>query len=465
MLLSTLRVAILRRLEVITHLSVPRVYLIRWLSISGFIGFVTGLLVWGLGCVTSFMLDKVVLPVIGRELVLARGLDLRELLTLLPLLLLGHVLSYIIVMRVCPEAGGSGCDIAFYNYESRRYLFRLRVPFLKVIATIPTLGLGASVGKEGPAVLIGASSSSIAASILRLDIRDLKVAYVAGIAAGISAALNSPLGGTVFSLEFLRVHEIELEILELLYPSLVASLVSYVTKTCLSGTFGPELRVHIGAALASLLDLKLILAFIVLGLLTGFFSRIYAEIYYAVKYLRLTVFSRRPILLVILAAIAVALIGCITPLAITTGYRWLKLLIESYSTLIHDFNIRIIVTLLFMIVLLKIVATSLTVASGCSGGMIAPSIVIGGYVGLLTFLILYSTIGLDAHTLPLLITGGAATLLGSVYRVPISAILIIADMTGIWPATPLFALSMAISYIVTGHWSLYPRSTYIHARH
>ncbi len=462
MLPSFARWSLLRRLEYITHLSVPRVYLIRWFFISGFIGLVTGLLVWSLGKTTALMLQRIVFPLLGHRLVLLRGFSLTALLKILPLLLLGHALSYIIVTKVCPEASGSGCDIAFYNYESRRYLFRLRVPFLKVLATIPTLGLGASVGKEGPAVLIGASSSSLAALFFRLDIRDVKVAYVAGIAAGISAALGSPLGGAVFSIEFLRVHEIELEILELLYPALVASLVSYVTISVLSGAAGPSLIIP-GKIIANILDPRLILAFVVLGLLTGFFSRIYAEVYYAVKYLRITVFARASMLLVLLAALIVSLIGCTTPLAITTGYHWLELLLISFKTLLKSPNVRLVVTLLFIVILLKIIATSLTVASGCSGGMIAPSIVIGGYVGLLTFLLLYFTLGLNVSALPLLVTGGAATLLGSVYRVPISAILIVADMTGIWPATPLFALSMAISYIVTGHWSLYPRYIHVHA--
>ncbi len=454
------RFSIIKKLEHLTHLSVPRAYLIRWLLISSFIGLVTGILVWILGKVTSIMLSSIVFPLLGNKIVLIRGINLRLLLELLMLLALGHLLSYTIVVKLCPEAAGSGCDIAFYNYDSRRYLFRLRVPFCKVLATIPTLGLGASVGKEGPAVLIGASSSSLAASLFRLDIRDLKVAYVAGISAGISAALGSPLGGTVFGLEFLRVHDIELEILELLYPSLVASLASYVTLSVLSGSTGPSLIVPL-KTMPNMLDPRVILAFVVLGALTGFFSRIYAETYYAVKYLRIMFFARRAILLVILAAVIVSVIGGVAPLAITTGYHWLELLLANYKTLVENSNIRYVIMFLFLIILLKIAAISLTVASGCSGGTIAPSIVLGGYVGTLTFLLLHP-LGISINVLPLLVTGGAATLLGSIYRVPISAILIVADMTGIWPATPLFALSMAISYLVTGHWSLYPRYIHVH---
>ena len=447
-----------RRIEHLIH-GVTRTYLLRWFYISSIIGTITGTLVWILGKVTHIILEHTIIPLLEPHVTSLRicTFNISIFSKLFIALLLGHFLSYLIVSKICEEARGSGCDLAFYNYSGRRYLFRLRVPFMKVIATIPTLGLGASVGKEGPAVLIGASTSSLAEKLFKLDLRDLKVAYIAGISAGISAALSSPLGGTVFGIEFLRVYEIELEILEVLYPCLVASVVSYLTSKLLSlGSLVPEIQVSINYGALTLLMPNVVLAFAILGVIVGFFARIYAEIYYVLK----IVFFRYRYSLIIpplVAALAVAIIGTISPLSITTGYDWLNDILHTLSTMSRQYVYGILIATIFVAILLKILATSITIASGSSGGMIAPTIVTGGYIGVLTYLVLARFIAMPQALLPALTIAGAATLLGCVYRVPISAILIMSGITETWPLTPLIALSMAIAYLVAGHWTLHPK--------
>ncbi len=448
-----------RRIEHLIH-GVTRTYLLRWFYISSIIGVITGTLVWILGKTTHLILEHTILPLLE---VHVRSLKISTFnfdvfLKLFAALLVGHFLSYLIVTKVCEEARGSGCDLAFYNYSGRRYLFRLRVPFMKVIATIPTLGLGASVGKEGPAVLIGASTSSLAERMFKLDLRDLKVAYIAGISAGISAALSSPLGGTVFGIEFLRVYEIELEILEVLYPCLVASVVSYLTSKLLSlGSLVPEIHVTINYSALTLLMPNVVLAFVVLGIVVGFFARIYAEVYYLFKIL----FFRYRYSLVIpplVASLTVAIIGTISPLSITTGYDWLNDILHVLTSVNNmTYVCGFVLATMFVAIVLKILATSITIASGSSGGMIAPTIVTGGYIGVLTYLALARFLVVPHALLPALTIAGAATLLGCVYRVPISAILILSGVTETWPLTPLVALSMAIAYLIAGHWTLHPK--------
>ncbi|NPA70321.1 MAG: hypothetical protein GXO26_05870 [Crenarchaeota archaeon] len=443
---------------------VTRAYIVRWFVISAVMGVIIGSLVWILGKASNIILRSLVLPILGYSpskpppLIFAFSFNI--FMKILPLLIIGHILSYIIVTKICEEARGSGCDIAFYNYANRRYLFRLRVPFMKVLATLPTLSLGASVGKEGPAVLIGASSSSVVEKIFRMDLRDLKVAYVAGVASGISAALSSPLGGTVFGIEFLRVYEIEFEILEVLYPSLVASIVSYLTTVLLSGgVISPVISLAGITLHLSIANPWVICSFIFLGVIVGGLTRVYAEVYHLFK---ATFFKLKysPVLPPLIAAIAVAFIGATTPLSITTGYDWLNNLIHYFATSLRNFNpTTYAIMVLFLVVVFKIIATSITIASGASGGMVAPTLVTGGYIGLLTFLLfkLLAPAVATSSLLSVLTIAGAATLLGCVYRIPVASILIVSGMTETWPYTPLIALSMAIAYIVTGHWTIHPK--------
>ncbi|MCC6552040.1 MAG: chloride channel protein, partial [Polyangiaceae bacterium] len=137
---------------------------------------------------------------------------------------LGALAGGLLTAKLAPEARGGGANARIEAFHHNGGVIRRRVPLIKALASIVTLGSGGSGGREGPTMQIGGAIGSIVARYLRVTPRERRILLVAGAAAGMSAVFRTPLGAALLVVEVLHRDDFEADAL---VPSILASVVSY----------------------------------------------------------------------------------------------------------------------------------------------------------------------------------------------------------------------------------------------
>ncbi|MGV7229842.1 MAG: chloride channel protein [Nitrospirales bacterium] len=146
------------------------------------------------------------------------------------LLPLGLALSAWLTSAHVPEAGGQGVEQVIRAIHLHSGKMRWQVIPAKIIATIFTIGAGGSAGNVGPCVQIGSGLSSYLADTLQFNSYDRKTLVICGLSAGFASILGTPLAGALFGIEALFVGSLAYQVL---FPSVVAALVGYLTASFL----------------------------------------------------------------------------------------------------------------------------------------------------------------------------------------------------------------------------------------
>jgi len=279
---------------------------------------------------------------------------------------LGGLVAGIIVFRWAPEAEGHGTDaaIAAFHHHPRR--IRARIPIIKLVASAITIGSGGSGGREGPTAQISAGFGSFLSRFLDLDARDARIAVAAGMAAGIGAIFRAPLGGAILGAEILYRDDVESDAL---VPAFIASIVAYSIFGAAVG-FEPIFGTQLNASFA---DPRQLAYYAVIGLAAGLVGRLYIGVFYGLTD-RFRQLPLAPMFRPALAGVAVGAIGLVIPGALGTGYGWVQ---GALGADLMGIPLWVILVLPFA----KILATSLTIGSGGSGGIFGPGVVIGGLLG------------------------------------------------------------------------------------
>lgn len=350
---------------------------------------------------------------------------------------IGGLGAGIIVYTFAPESEGHGTDAVIRAYHQERSNIRARIPLVKAIASAVTIGSGGSAGREGPIIQIGAGLGSNLARLLKLSERDRRIFLVAGAAGGIGSIFRAPLGGALFAVEVLyRDTEFESEGV---IASIISSLVGY---SIFSSVYGWNPIFSIPPI--SYQHPSQLFIYAVLGLILAWTGWLYVRSFYGLK----SLFSRLRIPAFLkpgLGGLAVGLIALIAPQALGMGYGYLQ----------QAINGELAVTMMLAIALVKILSTSFTVGSGGSGGVFAPSLFIGGMVG-------GAFAGLAGEIMPAMVPESAACILvgmggmlAGIGKVPIAALILVAEMSaGYQLLVPMMFVS-TISYLLTSQTQLY----------
>ena len=356
----------------------------------------------------------------------------------------GGLVAGILIYRFAPEAEGHGTDEAIAAFHQRNGVIRKRVPVVKAIASAFTIGSGGSGGREGPTAQIAAGFGSFIGGILKLPVRDRRIAVAVGIGAGIGAIFKSPFGGAILAGEILYSGG-DFEV-EALLPGFIASPVGYVIFASFAG-YTPIFGSSLSYSFTQPLNLVF---YAILGVLCGLVGRAHSFTFYRVK----AFFSSLGVPRYVRPAIGMGLagvIGIFFPEVLGLGYGFVQYLIDGNLSLVgtNYFALPVLAVLLLVIVL-KIVATSLTVGSGGSAGVFAPSLVIGGFVGAAFWVVLHSLVpGMAPLSAPFVIVGMMALFAG-VGRVPIAVILMVSEMTGTLQLLVPSMVAVVVAYFVTG---------------
>ena len=375
----------------------------------------------------------------GDRLLRAPGEVARELRTWVAVVLpaLGGLLSGLLVYRFAPETEGHGTDEMIRAFHHQRGLIRARVPLVKGVATIFTLATGGSAGKEGPIAQIGAGLGSLLAQTLGLSVRDRRILLLAGVAGGLGAIFRAPLGSALTAIEVLYREDFESDAL---IPCVISSVTAYVVFVLLMGST----RVFVVPDFPLVAPQELV-GYLALAVLSVPIGRLYIRLFYGA---RDHVFRRLPFprpLIPMLGGLGVGILGLAVPQVYGTGWGWIQEGIDG----------RLALSTLALCALAKILATSLTIGSGGSGGVFGPTLFIGamlgGFVGYSGQAILP---GLFPHPAAYVLVGMASFFAG-VASAPIGAMLMVAEMTGGYALLPALMLVSFVAIVLQRGHSIY----------
>nr|WP_321467982.1 chloride channel protein [uncultured Desulfobulbus sp.] len=322
--------------------------------------------------------------------------------------LIGLLLGPIIVL-FAPETRGPGVPEVMEALALRGGHIRHRVTLFKTGATALFIAAGASVGREGPIVQIGASIGSSLCQILKFDRSKRRLAVACGAAAGIAATFQAPMAGMLFVVEILLCEIEAISLSSLVLASVTGTLVS---RACWQGAA----VFHIPAF--SIQHPADLLLYLTMGLCCGMLALLLMAVVFGLP--RILQKTGLPLgFQPALGGLAVGLIGCFWPQALGLGY----------STINQALTGQLPLTLAASLVVIKILSTGVCLGSGMSGGIFAPSLFIGAMVGTVFGNIAQSlwpaTHELTAHFSLI----GMGALVSGTTLAPITAILTIFELT------------------------------------
>ncbi len=360
----------------------------------------------------------------------------------LPLVVgLGGLISGILVFRFAPEAEGHGTDAAIAAYHHHPRGIRARIPLVKLVASAITIGSGGSGGREGPTAQISAGFGSYLGRLLDLDARDARIAVAVGMAAGIGAIFRAPLGGAVLGAELLYRDDVESEVL---VPSFIATIIAYSIFGSVEG-FSPIFGAQAQFGFTNPAQLGW---YALIGLACGAVGLLYINNFYGL----MDRFGRWSIPRVLKPAIGGFLVGCIAlviPGVLGTGYGFVQAGLDRQALLAIP---------LWMVLILpfaKILATSLSIGSGGSGGIFGPGMFIGGMLGAGIWRLLEPVApAIPFEPAPFVIVGMMA-LFGSVAHAPLAVMLMVAEMTGNLSMLAPAMVAVGLATFVVGSRTIY----------
>jgi len=374
-----------------------------------------------------------------------------SLVLLIPILIFGSLLTGILITRFAPEAEGHGTDAAIKAFHGDGRI-RRRVPVLKAVTAILTISTGGSAGREGPAAQISAGFGSIVADMLGLSARERRIALTTGIGAGIGTIFKAPLGGAVLAAEVLYTRDFESDAI---IPAFLASVIGYAIFGFFEG-YDPIFA--LGPIAWTVAQIPL---FLLLGVLCAAFGILYITVFYGSREWFAAVFRRynlplylKPVsgaLILGILVIGLSLVsadGELLGLAcLGSGYGFDQLMLYSLLPL----------AVILLLPFFKILATSLTLGSGGSGGVFGPGLTIGASVGaalgITMHLLLPAYVPVEA--IPVFIVVGMISLFGAVANAPIAVLIMVVEMVGsVTILIPAMA-AVAVSRLLKGERTIF----------
>jgi CIC family chloride channel protein len=334
----------------------------------------------------------------------------------------GGLIAGVLVYSFAPEAEGHGTDTAVRAFHQAGGFIRARVPLLKMIASAITIGSGGAAGREGPTALISAGVGSVYATLNKRSQEERRMLVLIGMASGLSAIFRSPIGTAIFAIEVLY-SDMEFDAPALLY-TMLGSVVAYAVNGLFVG-WDPLFQVPRDLAVPGFLDY---FWYILLGAVAGLVATLLPLVFYGMR----DAFAALPIpphFKPAIGGLGVGLLALILPQVLGGGYGWIQ----------QAINGRLTVGLLLALVFAKMFALGLTVSSGGSGGVFAPSLFVGAMLG--------GVLAQLSHqpSAAFVVVGMAAVFAGAA-RVPIATMLMVTEMTGGYHLLAAAALAVMLSY-------------------
>ncbi len=357
---------------------------------------------------------------------------------------IGILLSVIYVRRFIRKGKfETGLTPLLYTISKKSSKVEPHNSYSQIITSAITVGFGGSTGLEAPIATSGASIGATIGRFLGLNYRETTLLLACGAASGIAGAFNSPIAGIVFAIEILLP--------EFSIPAFIPLLLSAATAAVVARLFYNEqlfFLVTEGWRMEAL-GYYIFLA-VVVGLYAIYFAKVNSFVkgsFYKIK---------NPYQKAIFGGALLGLMVFLFPSLYGEGYITINSLLKGdYTSIISNSifsnysTIPLFVILYAVVtVMLKSVATLVTLSAGGNGGTFAPSLIIGGLLG---FVVAFTanTLGIAQLNVANFIVAGMAASLGAVMHAPLTGIFLIAEITGGYVLMVPLMITTAIAYFVS----------------
>ncbi len=377
--------------------------------IASFIGVIAG--VANIAFRTTTELVHTYIFVAGSELLqVYRGGWHSLLLPLIPMA--GMVLLIPLSLMFPGEVNGYGFSKYLRKVNIEGGFIKFRTIIVKILSCSLTIGSGGSAGVEGPIAMVGGALGSQVGKSFHVSGNRMKVYIAAGSAGAVAAMFNAPIAGIFFAAEIVLLGTYE-------FSSFAALVISSALATVVSRSYyggSPAFDMPAYHLINPIVEIPL---YIIMGILIGLLAVVHIRIFYNVRD-RFAALRIHPQLKPILGAFIVGSTAIIFPQIMGDGYEYISEVLSGNGA----------VWIMLLLILLKIVATAVTLGSGGSGGVFAPALFIGAVIGgTYGGLVHYLLPGMTAHPGAYAAVGIGAFLAASTHA-PLTAIFLLFEMTG-----------------------------------
>ncbi len=355
--------------------------------------------------------------------------DLSHKLLIFPLITtLGGLISGVLVFKFAPETKGSGIPFVKMVMARMGNITRVRTIVVKFLAGVAGIGTGLSLGREGPSVQLGAGAGALVGKIFKMKGTDQGKLIAAGAGSAIGATFNAPIAGTIFVLEEL-VNKFSAS---LLFPVLVATVTASSVARHFLGN-NPSFTIPY---ITHDLSFEGISVCIILGIVAGFLGVAFAKIIYKNNEFFEKMDKIPNWLKPAIAGFGIGVIGIFIPYVLGSGNLSVDLLLQ------HKLALSVVV----LVFAVKFFVTPFCFGSGAAGGIFLPMLMLGSFLGYIVASI-FNMFGFHVDVVVMAMIGMGA-FLASVARTPITAVVMVFEMTAGYTHILPIMLSAAIADLI-----------------
>ncbi|MCL1678719.1 chloride channel protein [Elizabethkingia miricola] len=371
--------------------------------------------------------------------------------------ILGIVLTVLIIRKFLNGSLEKGTAQIMIAVAKRSGFMPKKQMYAQIITSSLTVGMGGSAGLESPITITGAALGSNYAQDFRLNYKDRTLLLACGVAAGIATAFNAPVAGVLFAIEVILADMSVSAFIPIMISSATGAIMSNLT---LNG--GILLSFKRGLNF----DYHNTIYYVLLGIIAGFLSVYHARLFRWVEH-HIGSYSKNVYTRAFVGAGILGMLIFLFPPLFGEGYENIKVLANNQAgelldnSLFEHLNGNEWWIMLFVLItmMIKSVATGLTLGSGGNGGNFAPSLFVGSYLGYFVSKVV-TLIGIKNLPIDNFTVVGMAALLSGLFHAPLTAIFLIAEITGGYGLIIPLMLVSSISYAIAKRYDNYSMDIY-----
>ncbi|AWM14573.1 chloride channel protein [Flavobacterium sp. NRK F10] len=367
--------------------------------------------------------------------------------------IIGILLTALVIQKLLNGSLQKGTAQIMYAVAKKSGIMPRKQMYAQIITSSFTVGMGGSAGLESPITITGAAFGSNFAQNYRLSYKDRTLLLACGVAAGIAAAFNAPIAGVLFA--------IEVVLTEISITAFIPIMISAATGALVSTIVLNE-NILLSFKEGEAFDYQNIPYYILLGIISGFicvnYTRTFSKIEHWFARYKSSVYRKA-----FIGATLLAVLIFFFPSLFGEGYESIKVLANQHpenildNTILSSYKGNDWVLLLFigLTMMAKVYATGFTLGAGGNGGNFAPSLFIGSYLGF----VLAKFINLIGITKPMSVSNftlvGMAGILSGLFHAPLTAIFLIAEITGGYNLMVPLMMVSSVSFAISKRFETY----------